>query len=51
MRFALPPNDPALTEPEIHSFSLVPTLAKTIEPVGKSYAALQGKFMRAMQRE
>lgn len=40
MRFALPPNDTALIEPEIHSFSLVPSLARTIEPVGKFYAAL-----------
>jgi len=51
MRFALPPSDPALLKPEIHSFSLVPGLAKFIEPVGQVYATLQGKFMRDQQRE
>ena len=46
MRFALPPSDPKLLKPEIHSFALVPGMSKTIEPVGKFYAVLQGKFMR-----
>ena len=39
MRLALPPCDPELKEPEIHSFSMVPGMAKSIEPVGKFYAA------------
>ena len=51
MRLALPPNDPTLVEPEIHSFSIVPGMARHIEPVGKFYAELQGKFLRDKQRE
>ena len=51
MRLPLPPSDPNLTAPEAYSFAMVPELAKTIEPVGKFYALLQGKVMRDQQRE
>lgn len=48
---ALPPSDTTLkTEGEIFDdYSLGPK--KSIEPVGKSYAKLQGKFHRAMLRQ
>jgi hypothetical protein len=46
--FALMPSDVSIIENEvIKSFSLVPQLAKKIEPVGQAYAKLQGKFMRS----
>jgi hypothetical protein len=51
MRLPLPPSDPNLKAPEAYSFAMVPELAKTIEPVGKFYALLQGKVMRDQQRE
>ena len=51
MRLPLPPNDKTLKAPEAYSFAIVPELAKTIEPVGKFYALLQGKFERDAQRE
>ena len=51
MRFALPPSDTAFAKPEIHYFSLCPGMARTIEPVGRGYALLQGKFLRDSQRE
>jgi len=38
---ALPPSDPTLVSPQVLAeFSLVPELAKKIEPVGKFYAKL-----------
>lgn len=40
MRLPLLPNDENLKEPEAYSFSLIPELAKSIEPVGKFYALL-----------
>jgi hypothetical protein len=51
MRLALLPNDEKLLASEAYSFTLCPDLAKTIEPVGKFYALLQGKVMRDTQRE
>jgi len=48
----LPPNPESLGKDPIviRNFSLVPNLAKLIEQAGHSYASLQGKFMRQIQR-
>lgn len=50
MRLALLANDEKLLAPEAYSWAMCPELAKSIEPVGKAYALLQGKVMRAAQR-
>ena len=50
MRLALLANDAKFDTPEIHSRYSCPELAKSIEPVGKAYALLQGKYMRRAQR-
>ena len=38
--FALMPNDASIKDEVITSFSIVPQLAKKIEPVGSAYAKL-----------
>lgn len=53
---ALLPADPALAKLDgqsqiLKTMSIVPELARKIEPVGKAYALLQGKFMRNQQRK
>jgi len=40
MKLALPPNDPTLEQSVAFTFSMVPSMAKKIEPVGKYYARL-----------
>ena len=50
----LPPIDPEFVgkPPQIiDSFAIVPDLSKKIENCGQGYAKLQGKFMRAKQRQ
>ena len=50
---ALPPADPSLSAvgEVVAPFAMVSDLAKKIEPVGKFYAKLQGKFLRSQQRQ
>ena len=44
---ALGPSDPELAAPHVESsFSMVPELARKIEPVGKFYAQLQNRVAK-----
>lgn len=49
---ALPASDPELSGPTVsRTFSMVPQLAKKIEPVGHGYAKLQYNFLNGIRAQ